>query len=67
MSLKRKAHDAVGHSSYHEINTSSKNDFVDSDTDITNETHLALQLVEEDMNSESKLHTAASLQEREGN
>ena len=66
MSLKRKGCDAVGHSSYHEINMSSKNDFVDSDVDITNETCLALQLVEEDMNSESKLHTGASLQKTEG-
>ena len=65
--LKRKACDAVEYSSYHEINTSSENDFVASDTDITNETHLALQLVEEDMNSEKKLHTVASLQETEGN
>ena len=67
LSLKRKGCDAVGHSSYHEINMSSKNDFVDSDKDITNETHLALQLVEEDVNSEIQLHTAASLQETEGN
>ena len=62
--LKRKGHDAVGHSSYHEINMSSKNDFVDSDKDFTNETHLALKLVEEDTNSENQLHTAASLQKQ---
>ena len=66
LSLKRRGRDTVGHSSYHEISTSSENDFVDSNRDITNETHLALQLVEEDMNSESKLHTGASLQETEG-
>ena len=57
LSLKRKDCDAVGHSSYHEISVSSENDFIDSDMDITNEIHLALQLVEEDVNSESKLHT----------
>ena len=42
-----------------------ENDFVDSDKDNTNDTLLALQLLQEDMNSESQLHTAASLQETE--
>ena len=65
-SLKRRGCDAVGHSSYNEISMSSENDFVDSDRDITNETRLALQLVEDDVNSESKLYTSASLQETEG-
>ena len=64
-SLKRKCHHALGHSSYREISMSSKNDFVDSDRGMSNETCLSLQLVEEDMNSESKLHTGASLQETE--
>ena len=64
-SLKKKVHVAVGHSSYQETNMSSKNDFVDSDKDITNDTLVALQLLEEDMKSESQLHTAASLQETE--
>ena len=63
--LKRKAGDSVGHSSYPEINTSSKNDFIDSDKDSTNDTLLALQLLKEDMNSQSQLHTAVSLQETE--
>ena len=67
MTLKRKTRDAVGHSSYCEINMSTENDFVDSNMDNTNETCLALQLVEEDVNSECKLHTAASLQVTEGN
>ena len=65
LSLKRKACDTVGHSSYREINTSSKNDFIDSDKDSTNDTLLALQLLKEELNSESQLHTAASLQETE--
>ena len=60
LSLKRKARDAVGHSSYCEINTSSENDFVDSNKDITNDALLSSQLLEEDMNSESQLHTAVS-------
>ena len=54
--LKRKARDSVGHSSYHVI---------DSDKDSTNDTLLALQLLEEDVNSESQLYTAASLHETE--
>ena len=66
LSLKRKGHHALGHSTYHEINTSSENYFVDSNRDMSNETHLSLQSVEEDMNSESKLHAGASLQETEG-
>ena len=61
--LKRKAHDSAGHCSYREINTSSENNFVDSDKDSIDDTLLALQLLEEDVNSESQLHTAASLQE----
>ena len=65
LSLKRKGHHALGDSSYCEISTSSKNDFVDSDTDMSNETHLSLQSVE-DVNSGSKLHTCASLQGSEG-
>ena len=65
LSLKRKAHDSIGHSSYPEINTSSENDFVCSNKDSTNDTLLALQLLQEDMNSEIQLHTAASLQETE--
>ena len=39
---------------------------IDSNMDMSNETRLALQLVEEDVSSESKLHTGASLQETEG-
>ena len=66
LSLKRKGHHALGHISYCEISISSENDFVDSDVDMSNETHLSLQSVEEDVNSGSKLHTCASLQQTEG-
>ena len=65
LSLKRKGHHDLGHSSYHKISMSSKNDFVDSDRVMSNETCLSLQLIEEDVNSGSKLHTCASLQETE--
>ena len=66
LSLKRKDCHALGHSSYHEISTSSENDFIDSDSDMSNETCLSIQSVEEDVISGSKLHTCASLQETEG-
>ena len=53
-------------SSYPEINMRSENDFIDSNKDSTNDTLLALKLLQEDVKSESQLHTAASLQETEG-